>query len=93
MAHRYSDATVRDPSSTSTLNRPEVRNAFNDEVIAELTAWAARAAHGCDAARRRAERRRQGLQRRRRRELDGADDRLLARREPARRDAHGARCF
>jgi methylglutaconyl-CoA hydratase len=23
-----------------TLNRPEVRNAFNDEVIAELTAWA-----------------------------------------------------
>jgi methylglutaconyl-CoA hydratase len=24
-----------------TLNRPEVRNAFNDEVIAELTAWAA----------------------------------------------------
>jgi methylglutaconyl-CoA hydratase len=26
-----------------TLNRPEVRNAFNDEVIAELTAWAERA--------------------------------------------------
>ena len=24
-----------------TLNRPDVRNAFNDEVIAELTAWAA----------------------------------------------------
>lgn len=24
-----------------TLNRPEVRNAFNEEVIAELTAWAA----------------------------------------------------
>src|SRR5213592_2875743 len=23
-----------------TLNRPEVRNAFNDELIAELTAWA-----------------------------------------------------
>src|SRR5476651_192040 len=30
-----------------TLNRPEVRNAFNEEVIAELTAWAASA----DAAR------------------------------------------
>jgi methylglutaconyl-CoA hydratase len=27
-----------------TLNRPEVRNAFNDEVIAELTAWARDAA-------------------------------------------------
>jgi methylglutaconyl-CoA hydratase len=24
-----------------TLNRPDVRNAFNDQVIAELTAWAA----------------------------------------------------
>ena len=24
-----------------TLNRPDVRNAFNEQVIAELTAWAA----------------------------------------------------
>ena len=24
-----------------TLNRPEVRNAFNEQMIAELTAWAA----------------------------------------------------
>src|SRR5207247_1115129 len=32
-----------------TLNRPEVRNAFNEDVIAELTRWAAAAA---DAARR-----------------------------------------
>lgn len=29
---------VRGPVATVTLNRPEVRNAFNDEVIAELTA-------------------------------------------------------
>src|SRR6185295_15499588 len=27
-----------------TLNRPDVRNAFNEHVIAELTAWAAQAA-------------------------------------------------
>lgn len=30
------------------LNRPEVRNAFNEELIAEITAWASHAAH--DAA-------------------------------------------
>jgi methylglutaconyl-CoA hydratase len=30
------------------LNRPDVRNAFNDEVIAELTAWAGRAAGDSD---------------------------------------------
>ena len=28
-----------------TLNRPDVRNAFNEEVIAELTAWAERLRH------------------------------------------------
>jgi methylglutaconyl-CoA hydratase len=28
------------PIERLTLNRPEVRNAFNDQVIAELTAWA-----------------------------------------------------
>ena len=32
------------------LNRPDVRNAFNEHVIAELTAWA-RAAHGDPALR------------------------------------------
>jgi methylglutaconyl-CoA hydratase len=32
------------PVETVTLNRPQVRNAFNDAVIAELTEWAAAAA-------------------------------------------------
>jgi methylglutaconyl-CoA hydratase len=34
-----------------TLNRPEVRNAFNEHVIAELTDWATRAAAAPPAAR------------------------------------------
>jgi methylglutaconyl-CoA hydratase len=43
-------ATKRDgPVEYLTLNRPNVRNAFNEEVVAELTDWAARA--GEDAAR------------------------------------------
>src|SRR5436309_8865493 len=29
------------PVEYLTLNRPDVRNAFNEQVIAELTAWAA----------------------------------------------------
>jgi methylglutaconyl-CoA hydratase len=37
--------TVTDgPFVTVTLNRPDVRNAFNEELIADLTAWAASAA-------------------------------------------------
>jgi len=40
--------TNRDgPVEYLTLNRPEVRNAFNEQVIAELTAWAAAA---CESA-------------------------------------------
>src|SRR5450830_418120 len=34
---KYLQLTVLDGVATLTLNRPEVRNAFNDEVIAELT--------------------------------------------------------
>ena len=44
MAYRFL-TTRRDASVAHlTLNRPDVRNAFNDEVIAELTAWARQAA-------------------------------------------------
>jgi methylglutaconyl-CoA hydratase len=34
---KYLQLTVQDGVATLVLNRPEVRNAFNDEVIAELT--------------------------------------------------------
>src|SRR5215203_2430205 len=34
------DITQTGPVVTLTLNRPEVRNAFNDALIAEMTAWA-----------------------------------------------------
>ena len=61
-----------------TLNRPDVRNAFNEHVIADLTAWAARA-HGDPGLRAVVfAGRRQGLQCRRRRRVDGEDGRLLA---------------
>ena len=32
--------TIEGPLVTVSLNRPQVRNAFNEELIAELTAWA-----------------------------------------------------
>jgi methylglutaconyl-CoA hydratase len=38
------EITVHSGVARVTLNRPEVRNAFNDALIAELTDWAARAA-------------------------------------------------
>src|SRR5262245_43921447 len=40
MTFNYLDIRRAGPVEYLTLNRPEVRNAFNDEVIAELTAWA-----------------------------------------------------
>ncbi|MGH9329557.1 MAG: enoyl-CoA hydratase-related protein [Vicinamibacterales bacterium] len=38
------EITERSDVARVTLNRPEVRNAFNDALVAELTAWAERAA-------------------------------------------------
>jgi methylglutaconyl-CoA hydratase len=42
--YRYLSAEREGPIERLTLNRPDVRNAFNDEVIAELTTWATAAA-------------------------------------------------
>ena len=40
--YRYLSARRDGPVEYLTLNRPDVRNAFNEEVILELTDWAAR---------------------------------------------------
>jgi len=40
MEYRFLDARRDGPVERLTLNRPDVRNAFNEHVIAELTAWA-----------------------------------------------------
>src|SRR5688572_18635484 len=44
MSYQFLTVERRGPVEHVTLNRPEVRNAFNEHVIAELTAWA-RTAH------------------------------------------------
>jgi methylglutaconyl-CoA hydratase len=44
MTYRYLAIERRGAVEHLTLNRPDVRNAFNEEVIAELTAWATAAA-------------------------------------------------
>jgi methylglutaconyl-CoA hydratase len=43
MAFQYLTTSRNGAVEYVTLNRPEVRNAFNEHVIAELTAWAAEA--------------------------------------------------
>jgi methylglutaconyl-CoA hydratase len=40
MPYRFLDTRRDGPVERLTLNRPEVRNAFNEEVSAELSAWA-----------------------------------------------------
>jgi methylglutaconyl-CoA hydratase len=64
--------------ATVTLNRPDVRNAFNDEVIAELTQAFTQLGQGPAGARHRAGGRRPGLLRRGRPELDAPHGRLHA---------------
>jgi methylglutaconyl-CoA hydratase len=44
MEYKFLTAERRGAVEYLTLNRPEVRNAFNEEVIAELTHWASRVA-------------------------------------------------
>jgi methylglutaconyl-CoA hydratase len=44
VAYRYLEIRREGPIQYVTLNRPEVRNAFNEDVIAELTSWAGMAA-------------------------------------------------
>jgi methylglutaconyl-CoA hydratase len=41
MSYQHLLSRLDGPVEYLTLNRPEVRNAFNEEVIAELTAWTA----------------------------------------------------
>jgi methylglutaconyl-CoA hydratase len=41
MSYRHLEIRRHGAVERVTLNRPEVRNAFNDEVVAELSAWAA----------------------------------------------------
>ena len=40
MAYQFIDTRREGPVEYLTLNRPEVRNAFNERVVQELTAWA-----------------------------------------------------
>jgi len=50
MSFQFLSIERRGPVEYVTLNRPDVRNAFNEHVIAELTAWA-RGAHADPALR------------------------------------------
>jgi methylglutaconyl-CoA hydratase len=43
VAYQFLETRRDGPVEYLTLNRPDVRNAFNEHVIAELTAWAAQA--------------------------------------------------
>ena len=71
------------PVVTVSLNRPEARNAFNEHLIAELTAWA-RGPLPAGCAGGGAARRGEGVLRGRGSDLDVEDGRVLARGERAR---------
>ena len=43
MSYQFLSIERSGPVERVTLNRPDVRNAFNEHVIAELTTWAAQA--------------------------------------------------
>ena len=45
MAYQFLSTRRDGPVEYLTLNRPDVRNAFNEEVVAELTAWEIGRAH------------------------------------------------
>ena len=45
MSYQFLSVERRGPVEYVTLNRPDVRNAFNEHVIAELTSWAHKAQH------------------------------------------------
>src|SRR5688572_9287066 len=49
MKYRYLDVRRDGAVEYLTLNRPDVRNAFNDDVAAELTAWASAAREAAEA--------------------------------------------
>jgi methylglutaconyl-CoA hydratase len=48
MPYKYLTTKRDGPVEHLTLNRPDVRNAFNEDVVAELTAWAADAGRRTD---------------------------------------------
>ena len=49
MGYQFLAVRQEGPVEHVTLNRPEVRNAFNERVIAELSDWAQNAAEDEDA--------------------------------------------
>ena len=83
------DVDVRAAVAIVTLNRPDVHNAFDEALIAELTAALQRLDRDQSGARGGADRRRQELLRRRRSQLDEKDGRVLAPAEPGRREGAG----
>ena len=83
---------ARAPVDYVTLNRPDVRNAFNEELIAELTAWARVVAGRRHRVRVACCGRRQGVLRRRRRRRGCRRWSATRARRTSGRQRDGARC-